>query len=70
MRIEKYTHQYHVLDAFSELCEQYSIAVAVLYSSTQLLALKRVLKKTSPIYNGARKARGAHVDDSREEISY
>ena len=65
MRIEKYTHQYHVLDAFSELCKQYSIAVAVRSFS----ALKRV-KKTSLIYHGARKARGAHVDDSREEISY
>ena len=29
MRIEKHTHQYYFLDAFSELCEQYSIAVAV-----------------------------------------
>ena len=67
MRIEKYTHQYHVLDAFSELCKQYSIAVAVHSFS----ALKRVKKKkTSLIYHGARKARGAHVDDSREEISY
>ena len=41
MRIEKYTHQYHVLDAFSELCKQYSIAVAVRSFS----ALKRVKKK-------------------------
>ena len=55
MRIEKYTHQYHVLDAFSELCKQYSIAVAVRSFS----ALKRVKKKkTSLIYHGARKARG------------
>ena len=36
----------------------------------QLFGTKENFKKTSLIYHGARKARGAHVDDSREEISY
>ena len=42
MRIEKYTHQYHVLDAFSELCKQYSIAVAVRSFSALYMYIKRV----------------------------
>ena len=60
--------QYHVLNAFSELCKQYSIAVAVRSFS----ALKRVKTrlrmmqelKARDLRIISKKVRRAHVDDS------
>ena len=49
--------QYHVLNAFSELCKQYSIAVAVRSFS----ALKRVKSCTSPIYTMMQELKASYV---------
>ena len=68
--------QYHVLNAFSELCKQYSIAVAVRSFSALTRVKTRLRSHDARIIKArdlriiSRKVRRAHVDDSKEETSY
>ena len=59
--------QYHVLNAFSELCKQYSIAVAVRSFSALKRVKTRLRLKARDLRIISRKVRRAHVDDSKEE---